>query len=80
MDTTGELVEIYLIEGSTFEVYGYFEPEDHPDSDGPESADYYDYYDVFQNGVCINLGDPIFEMPSEGDVRLLAHAPNLSAE
>ena len=64
----GELVRVYEFEGHRFGLDGYENPDD-PNPDDP-NADY-DYYDLFdaEDGTCLNLGDPLYAIPTEEEVR-----------
>lgn len=58
----GEFVKVYEFDGRRIELDGVIDRES-PD-------DGYDYYDLFdEDGVCLNLGDPLYEIPTEDEVR-----------
>ena len=37
--------------------------------DGETPENKYDFYDLLLDGVCINLGEPCYEYPTEEDIR-----------
>lgn len=56
-----KLVDTYNIEGKTYNVFGCW------DKETPEEE--YDFYDVYCDGVCINLGEPFWESPTKEDIQ-----------
>jgi hypothetical protein len=60
----GELVRVYEFAGHRVELDGYIDPAK------PEAG--YDYYDLFdaEDGTCLNLGDPLYAIPTEAEVRM----------
>jgi hypothetical protein len=53
------LVKTYRIGGRVIEVYGVVYP-DKPDK--------FDFYDLYEDGECINLGDPFYHKPTRAEV------------
>lgn len=61
MKSGDEIVKSYVIGGCEVEVFGCW------DEKTPEGK--YDYYDVYVNGECINLGNVLSEIPSKEKIR-----------
>ena len=53
------LVGTYRVDGRVIEVYGVVEP-DKPDE--------FDFYDLYEGGECINLGNPFDHLPTQAEV------------
>jgi hypothetical protein len=68
MKDGNELVATYFIKGIPFDVYGCY------DQDTPENEfDFYDVYMPSESGdlrICINEGNPFYELPTRQDVML----------
>lgn len=60
-----EHVETRVVDGVTVEVYGCWDRET-PD-DVP-----YEFFDLYVDGDCINLGEPIYEFPRPTDETIRA--------
>jgi len=56
-----EWIKNRVVDGVEVEIVGCW------DEDTPENE--YDYFDVFTNGLCINLGEPFYTMPTEEEIR-----------
>lgn len=54
-------VRSYEFDGRVIECYGTSYP------DTPEGE--YDHYDLFEDGVCLNEGDPLYDAPTIDEVR-----------
>ena len=61
-----EHIETFKIDGKEIEMYGCYY------KDTPVGT--YDYYDLFYDGGCINLGDPQYSKPDENAVREILEA------
>ena len=55
-----EFIEVKLINGKPVDIYGCFY------KDTPENE--YDFYDLYYDGQCINLGEPCYEYPTDDDI------------
>jgi hypothetical protein len=55
-----EQVATYYYQGLSFHVYGCW------DKETPEGA--FDFYDIYVNNECINLGEPWYEFPTRDEV------------
>ena len=53
------LVETYRFGGREIEVYGVMEPN---------KSDEFDFYDIYEDGECLNLGDPFYHKPTQAEV------------
>ena len=53
-------IETKTVDGREVDIVGCFE------KDTPINT--YDYYDLFVNGECINLGEPCYEYPTTDDI------------
>jgi len=56
-----ETIGTRKVDGVEVEVVGFWDDET-PDNE-------YDYFDIFVEGLCINLGEPFYEMPTDEDIR-----------
>lgn len=56
-----ELVETMNINGQTIEIIGCW------DSDTPENE--FDFFDIYENGTCLNEGDPFYDRPSIEEIQ-----------
>jgi hypothetical protein len=52
---------VILVDGEPVDIYGCF------GKDTPETE--YDFYDLYYDGECINLGEPLYQYPKEDDAR-----------
>jgi hypothetical protein len=57
---TSAFVEQFLVDGRRIDCYGTAYP------DTPPGA--FDHYDLFEDGFCLNEGDPFHERPTLTDV------------
>ena len=63
-----EFVKLVIIDGVKVDVYGCW------NRDTPENE--YDFYDLYVDGQCINLGEPCYEKPTEDDIRAFLEIRN----
>jgi hypothetical protein len=56
---TSAFVEQFLVDGRRIDCYGSAYPET------PLGA--FDHYDLFEDGFCLNEGDPLYERPTLAD-------------
>jgi len=60
-DVVGCSVETRVVDGVVVDIVGCW------DNQTPENE--YDFYDLFVDGECINLGEPCYEKPTDDDIR-----------
>lgn len=56
-----EVVKTVIVDGTEVTIYGCW------DRETPENE--YDFYDLYVDGECINLGEPCYEKPTIDDIR-----------
>jgi hypothetical protein len=61
-----EYVKTYRIGDRQIELYG-TRYADTPDAE-------FDFYEIFENGICLNEGDPLYEVPSEAELARIVAA------
>ena len=61
MSLGNETVETVEVDGITVDVVGCW------DGETPEGE--FDFYDLFVDGECINIGEPCYEKPTKEDIR-----------
>jgi hypothetical protein len=59
------------VNGKKVEVVGCWDDSD------PDAQSKFDFYDLYYQGECINLGEPYYEMPTKADAK--AHLEAIEA-
>ena len=55
-----ELLATYYYNHKSYSVYGCWDKE--------TPANEFDFYDVYEDGECINLGEPFWEFPTRDEI------------
>lgn len=61
MDSGDQFLETRVVDGINVKIYGCY------DDSTPMNG--YDYYDLYVDSECINLGEPLYDMPTDEVIR-----------